>query len=118
MRTLLKRLSVIGGVLVILAFALIGVLTVTRGTPVRRVLAVGDNRLPGVRDSVFVRTLELFANMQIEPGNRVEVLADGATYARLWHDLGSAERTLTVQMYFSKPGVVADSLEKYLTERA
>jgi len=118
MTKFLKRAASIGGVLVVLAFALIGVLTLTRGTPVRRVLAIGDAELPGARDSLFARTLGLFASLQIEPGNRVEVLANGATYARLWQDLGSAQRTLTVQMYFSKPGVVADSLEKYLTQRA
>lgn len=114
----LKRLSVVIGVLVILAFALIGVLTVTRGSPVRRVLAPGDERMPGVRDSLFVRTLELFAGMHIEPGNTLEVLANGATYPRLWQDLRSARQTVTVQMYFSKPGAVADSMAMYLIERA
>ena len=44
-----KRLGAVIGVLVVLVFALIGLLTVTRGTPVRRVLAVGDDKLPGVR---------------------------------------------------------------------
>jgi cardiolipin synthase len=105
-------------VLVILAFALIGVLTVTRGSPVRHVLASGDSRLPGVRDSLFMRTLQLFAGLNLEPGNRVEVLANGATYPKLWQDLASARQTITVQMYFSKPGVVADSMAKYLAERA
>ena len=114
----LKRLSVVLGVLIVLGFALIGILTVTRGSPVRSVLAVGDDRLPGVRDSLFVRTLQLFAGVQIEPGNKVEVLANGATYPRLWEDIRSARQTLTIQMYFSKPGVVADSLAKYLAERA
>ena len=50
-----KRMVVVVGVLLVLAFALIGVLSVTRGTPVRHVLAVGDDRLPGVRDSLFRR---------------------------------------------------------------
>jgi cardiolipin synthase len=114
----IKRISVIIGVLVVLAFALIGLLTVTRGSPVRRVLAVGDDRLPGVRDSLFIRTIELFAGIHIEPGNTVEVLANGATYPRLWQDIRSARQTLTVQMYFSKPGAVADSMAMYLAERA
>ena len=114
----IKRLSIGIGVLVVLGFALIGLLTVTRGTPVRRVLAVGDERLPGVRDSLFVRTIELFAGMHIQPGNTVEVLANGATYPRLWADIQSAKSTITVQMYFSKPGAVADTMAKYLTDRA
>jgi cardiolipin synthase len=114
----LKRLSVVLVVLVVLAFALIGVLATTRGSPVSRVLAVGDNQLPGVRDSVFIRTLELFAGVHIEPGNKVEVLANGATYPRLWEDIRAARQTLTVQMYFSKPGAVADSMAANLAERA
>ena len=113
-----KRVSVVIGVLIVLAFALIGVLTVTRGSPVSRVLALGDDRLPGVRDSLFVRTLELFAGVRIEPGNSVEVLANGAIYPRLWDDIRSARQTVTVQMYFSEPGKVADSMAKYLGDRA
>lgn len=113
-----KRFVVVVGVLIVLAFALIGVLSVTRGTPVRHVLAIGDDRLPGVRDSLFMRTMQTFAGINLEPGNKVEVLANGATYPRLWQDLRSARQTLTVQMYFSKPGVVADSMAKYLAERA
>jgi cardiolipin synthase len=114
----LKRISIGIVVLLLLAFALIGLLSVTRGSPVRRVMAVGDTRLPGVRDSLFSHTIELFAGMQIEPGNKLEVLANGATYPRLWEDIRSARQTVTVQMYFSKPGAVADSMEKLLSERA
>jgi cardiolipin synthase len=118
MLRVIKRLSAVLGVLAVLAFAIIGVLTVTRGTPVRRVLAIGDEKLPGVRDSLFVRTIELFSGMKIEDGNTVEVLANGAVYPRLWADIRSARQTVTVQMYFSKPGAVADSLGTYLAERA
>src|SRR5687768_12520527 len=113
-----KRLIVAVAILVVLAFALIGALSVTRGSPVRHVLAIGDDQLPSVRDSVFFRTLELFASVHIEPGNHVEVLVNGDTYTRLWQDIRSARQTLTVQMYFSKPGVVADTMAMYLAERA
>jgi cardiolipin synthase len=118
MLRVIKRLSVVLGVLAVLAFALIGILTVTRGTPVRRVLAIGDAKLPGVRDSLFVRTIELFSGMRIEDGNAVEVLPNGSVYPRLWSDIRSARQTVTVQRYFSKPGAVADSLATYLAERA
>ena len=118
MTRVLKRLLAVLGVLVVLAFALIGALTVTRGSPVRRVLTMNQEQLPGVRDSLFLRTLELFAGMHITPGNKLEVLANGATYPRLWQDLRSAQQTITVQMYFSKPGAVADSMAKILTEKA
>ena len=118
MKKVFKRLGAVVGVLVVLAFALIGVLTVTRGSPVRRVLTMNQERLPSVRDSLFLRTLELFAGMQIEPGNKLEVIANGAIYPRLWQDLRSAQQTITVQMYFSKPGAVADSMAKILSEKA
>ena len=114
----IKRLSAVVGVLLVVAFALIGLLTVTRGTPVRRVLAVGDRQLPSVRDSVFTRTIDLFSGMQIEPGNAVQILPNGSVYPALWADIRSAQRTITVQMYFSKPGAVADSMGTYLAERA
>ena len=114
----IKRVAAVLGVLTVLAFALIGVLTVTRGTPVRRVLAIGDDRLPGVRDSLFIRTIELFAGMKVEPGNSIEVLPNGSVYPRLWADIASAKQTITVQMYFSKSGAVADSFAKYLADRA
>ena len=61
----IKRFGAVLGVLVILAFALIGMLTVTRGTPVRKVLAIGDDHLPGVSDSLFSRTMQLFSAMKI-----------------------------------------------------
>src|SRR4030095_3027572 len=79
---------------------------------------IGDNKLPGVRDSLFVRTIELFSGMKVENGNTVEVLSNGEVYPRLWEDIRSARQTVTVQMYFSKPGAVADSMAKYLAERA
>jgi len=118
MTRFIKRLGAVLGVLATLAFALIGLLTVTRGTPVRRVLAAGDEQLPGVRDSLFIRTMQLFSGMKLENGNAVEVLANGAVYPRLWADIRSATQTVTVQMYFSKPGAVADSMAKYLADRA
>ena len=118
MTRVLKRLAAVIGVLIVLAFALIGALTVTRGSPVRRVLSMNQEQLPGVRDSLFLRTLELFASMHVEPGNKLEVLANGATYPRLWEDIRSAKQAVTVQMYFSKPGAVADTMAKLLAEKA
>src|SRR5918912_127089 len=116
----LKRLGlVLLGTLLVL-FALIGVLTVTRGTPVRMVIASGDrDGPPPVTDSLFAHTMELYTGVHLEPGNRVEQLLDGnGTYPRLWHDLASAQQTITVQMYYALPGAVADSLKRILSERA
>jgi cardiolipin synthase len=105
---------------VVAMLALVGALTMTRGTPVRMVLALGDrDGPPAVTDSLFTRTMELYASVHIEPGNRVEELLNGnGTYPRLWGDLAEAKQTITVQMYYALPGSVADTLQKYLMERA
>src|SRR5918997_648264 len=111
-------LVVVGALVVLLA--LVGVLTMTRGTPVRMVLALGDREEPPpTTDSLFARTMELYTGVHIEPGNRVEELLNGnGTYPRLWRDLAAARQTITVQMYYALPSTVADTLQKYLIERA
>jgi len=103
----------------VVAFALIGVLTVTRGTPVGKVVTLSDLGPPAVTDSLFERTFELFTGTHVYPGNTVEAALNGnGTYPRLWADLRSAKRTITVQMYFSLPGKVADTMAAVLKERA
>ena len=115
----IKRVGlVIIGVLVLI-FALIGLLTITRGTPVSTVVTLADTGPPAVSDSLFERTFELFTGTHIFPGNHVEQALNGnGTYPRLWADMRSAQHTLTVQMYYSLPGKVADSMSAVLRERA
>ena len=103
----------------VLGFALIGVLSITRGTPVGRVVTLSDSGPPSVGDSLFERTFELFTGTHIYTGNVVgQALNGDGTYPQLWADLRSAQRTLTVQMYYSLPGKVADTLATILRERA
>jgi len=103
----------------VFAFALIGALTVTRGTPVGRVVTLSNSGPPAVTDSLFARTFELFTGTHVYSGNTVEAALNGnGTYPRLWADLRSAQRTITVQMYFSLPGKVADTMAAVLKERA
>jgi cardiolipin synthase len=99
---------------------LIGILSVTRGATVRTVITEGDTGgPPEVSDPLFPRTIELFTGTHIDDGNRIEILLNGeGTYPRLWKDIASAKRTITVQMYYSQPGAVADTMAKYLEERA
>jgi cardiolipin synthase len=118
----MARLSRIGlalVVIVVVLLALIGVLTITRGTPVRIVIAPGDRfGPPPVTDSLFERTMELYSGTHIDRGNRVEQMLNGSVYPRLWADLRGAQHTITVQMYYSLPGQVADTLAAVLRERA
>ncbi len=106
--------------LLAIVLMLIGILSVTRGATVRTVIAAGDKGgPPSVGDPLFPNTIELFTGTQIEEGNKVEILLNGVgTYPRLWKDIASAKHTITVQMYYSQPGAVADTMSKYLSERA
>src|SRR5690606_27976534 len=103
----------------VLALAFIAILTLTRTTPVSYVGALRGDSVPGVDDPLFARTMELYTSTPMRVGNRVELLLDGdGTYPPLWADLRSAESTITVQLYYSQPGVVADSMQSILMERA
>jgi cardiolipin synthase len=116
----LSRFGLFLLVLVLSILALIGVLTVTRGTPVRMVIAPGDRGgPPPVTDSLFERTMELVTGTHIDAGNHVQQLLNGdGTYPKLWRDLRTAKQTITVQMYYSLPGAVADTMAAVLEERA
>jgi cardiolipin synthase len=115
----LKRVSIVLGLLVVGALTLIGVLSMTRGTPVKAVVAIGDKEgMPAVTDSLFSRSMALYTGLHVTPGNAVQQLNNGDVYTALWRDLHAARHTITVQMYYSRPGVVADSMATILTERA
>ena len=105
---------------VLLLFALIGWLSITRGTPVRRVIAIDRSGAPpAVAESTFAHAMELMSSTVLEPGNRVEILENGnGTYPVVWDAISSAKRTLTVQWYYSQPGAVADTFAARVAERA
>ncbi|MBA3890776.1 MAG: phosphatidylserine/phosphatidylglycerophosphate/cardiolipin synthase family protein, partial [Gemmatimonadaceae bacterium] len=102
-RKLLSRLSLILLGILVAVFALVGLLSVTRGTPVSIVLSAdADQRPPSIAHESFARTLELFTGVHLEPGNEVTQLLDGdGTYPVLWQDLRSAQQSITVQMYYA-----------------
>ena len=116
--SLIKYTAIAALILFALVLMLIGILSVTHDSPVRSVIAEGDkDGPPSVEDPLFARSMELFTGTHIDPGNKVEILLNGdGTYPRLWKDLASAERTITVQMYYSQPGKVADTMAKYLSD--
>ena len=118
--SLIKYIAITALILFGLILALIGILSVTHDTPVTSVIAEGDKDGPAsVEDPLFARSIELFTGTHIDPGNNVQILLNGdGTYPLLWKDIASAERTVTVQMYYSQPGAVADTMAKYLIDRA
>jgi len=114
----LKRTGLVALAVFVLAMALIGLLTITRGTPIGRVVTLSDSGPPAIVDSLFERTFELFTGTHISDGNSVRRVDNGSVYPPLWADLRSARQTITVQMYYSLPGEVADTLATILRERA
>ena len=108
---------VLGTVLALLA--VIALLDATRGTPVSRVSARGEEAPPAVTDPVFRHAVESYTGVALRPGHTVELLACGdETYPRLWRDIGAAQRYVAIQMYYCKPGRVADALREALVARA
>lgn len=118
--TVARRLLGYLTVAFVLALALVGALTMTRGTPIEYVIARGDPRgAPAPGDSLFARTITLYTGVDLHPGNRVQVLENGdGTYPLLWRDIRTCQHTVTVQMYFAKPGAVADTMAAVLGECA
>lgn len=114
-----KRVSVVLGVLLVGALALVGILSITRGTPVKAVVAIGDSSgPPTIADSLFTRSMELYTGLHMTKGNAVVQANNGDVYTHLWQDLRAAQHTITVQMYYSQPGAVADTMAAILKERA
>src|SRR5215204_3483962 len=116
---------VLKGIVVVLIFAavilsVIGLQSLTRGTTIARLHTPGDgDGPPGPRDPLFCETLELLTKTSIVPGHEVEIFACGdETYPRLWEDLRSAQRSITLQMYYCQPGRMADEFKEILLERA
>ena len=104
--------------LVILFFALIGFLYLTRGTPVAGVRGLGKEP-PAAGTGQFREALELLTHVRLRYGHEVEILRNGdETYPRLWADIESARHTLTLQLYYCQPGRMADELKRRLIDRA
>ncbi|MDB4882802.1 MAG: Phospholipase D-like domain protein [Gemmatimonadetes bacterium] len=115
-----KRVGAVLGILLLTALALIGILSITRGTPVKAVVAIGDKEgPPPITDSLFSRAMELYTGVHLTRGNAVRQMLNGnGLYPELWRDLRAAKHTITVQMYYSQPGAVADTMAAILSERA
>ena len=111
-------LSLLGIVLVI--FALIGYLNSTRETPTEVVTPYdGSHALPGIGDTAFLHSLELLTQTDLQPGHRIEPLFDGdGTFPRIWQDIRAARESVIAQLYYCKPGAVADSLKRVLVATA
>ena len=101
-------------------FALVGLPHLFRNTRLHTVIASErGGEPPNVTSPHFTAAFALVTGSFLTSGNVVEVLTDGdGTFPRLWSDLRSSRRSVTVQMYYAGPGAVADSVTRILSERA
>ena len=105
--------------IVLAVFGTIGLLDATRGTPVSRVTSRREPEPPAVSDPVFRHMLETYTGVALGPGHAAELTSCGdETYPRLWADLRSARDSIVIQMYYCKPGRVANELREVLVDRA
>ncbi len=119
----MQILTYIGFILVgvLLAVGLvIGLMDVVRGTPIRNVGSPGDDTsCPAISDPFFRESIELLTHVKLRPGHQVEFFINGdQTYPRLWEDLRSAQKSISMQMYYCNKGKMADTLHEILVERA
>jgi cardiolipin synthase len=78
-----------------------------------------DHTQLAVDSTEFPRMLELLTGLHSDSGNRVELLLNGdGTYPRLYSELASARTTITMQMYYARPGRVSDAIATILCGRA
>lgn len=104
--------------LFLLLFAVIGFQASFRGTPVTTLRTAGAGH-PSLADPAHRTAVAALAGIPLREGNQVELLLNGdGTYRRLWSDIRSARRSVTLQLYYVLPGAVAESLRVVLSERA
>ena len=98
--------------------SLVGFLNAVRGTPIKRVKGFPSD-LPRVKDRGFRTAMELASHVTMLPGNQADLYWNGdQTYPALWRDLRGAKRSIVVQLYYCKPGRMADEFVEILVERA
>lgn len=117
-RAAIAGLIVLG--LLVVMFAVIGILYITRGTPVSSVRSVADPQgPPPVENQRFLQLAEVHLETTLNSGNHIEIMINGdETYPRLWEDMRAARRSITLQMYYCKPGAVADTMKAIVMEKA
>lgn len=110
---LLVGLGVIAGVVGALVVQLFSV-----STPLERVAAVARD-VPPPGEDAFLDLVALHTGARFEGGHAVDLLLDGdGLFPPLWAEIRAARRSVTVQLYYCKPGRLADSLAAALERPA
>ncbi|MEO5824613.1 MAG: phospholipase D-like domain-containing protein [Gemmatimonadales bacterium] len=118
--SLIRKIASVLLKVIILALAVTGAVNILRGSGLRGgPAAEGPGESVAVSDPDFGRSIELLTGADLSDGNTVQILRNGEeTYPALWADLRGAKESIALQPYFYEPGVLADTLEAILTERA
>ncbi|MEX2584344.1 MAG: phospholipase D-like domain-containing protein [Gemmatimonadota bacterium] len=109
--------------LLLILLGIVGGITVQffmRGAAIRRIetLDERDGALEAGSDH-FCLTFERLTDTRLSPDNEIEILTNGdGTFPRLLEDLRSARRLITWQVYWFKPGRLAERVREVLEERA
>ncbi len=89
-----------------------------RDTPVQRVRALGEEQ-PEARSGRLRRNFEVLTGAPLQSANRIEILTCGdELFPRLLGDLRAARSLITLQVFWFKPGSLADELAEILLDRA
>jgi cardiolipin synthase len=113
-----EKVGLTAGGLLLILFTIIGMEFTLHGSHISHLQGVGS-AAPQVGDSLFTRTMEVFTGTHLTDGNHVTVLLNGEqTFPAIWRELRGAKQTITIQMYYSEPGKIADTLSTILQERA
>ena len=104
---------------VFIAFlALMSILNVLKGTPIRTVKGFGGE-CPAVGEPAFRETVEMLSHTALAHAHEVEIFMNGdQTYPRLWADLRAARESITVQLYYCEDGRMAREFKDILIDRA
>jgi cardiolipin synthase len=102
-----------------LAGALLAVVLLTRGTPVKSVRSLEAGGPPAPGEAGFVPLIEALVPTRLLEGHHIELLNDGdGTFPRLLEDLRNARESIAIQVYFWKAGTLSDTIGALLAERA
>jgi cardiolipin synthase len=113
-----EKIGLTAGGLLLILFTIIGMEFTLHGSHISHLQGVGS-AAPQVGDPLFTRTMEVFTGTHLNDGNHVTVLLNGEqTFPAIWKELRGAKQTITMQMYYSEPGKIADTLSAILQERA
>ena len=100
--------------------AMIGFQYLTRGTTMRHVRGVSVDGMPIAAEAPqFPLNVALLTGGWLLPGNRVQIALNGdGTFERMYEDLRSARHSITLQVYYGKPGKISETIGRILLDRA